>query len=912
MILETDLHCFDVHNDGYFSYLPLAYVNGVILEMAVRRIPYEQFAEFLEEKSGNYFQGLYYQVTNQDLERSLVRVSDDSQAITNEIDACVFKKIGHPKKRYYNEFSIDVMVGWAEMEVEQLGGSSQCLKKPEGVETSTGNIDKGIDATRDGNGAGSGRGGHPHPQTRLPNDDDNGDQSDKSVDYLSPGEEELIEIRNKMKANRDANAKAKDNPVSEMNEPNDENSTPANNVRGETFEKHDIYMNELLKSLKTADKDGIIEDPFIFVEKHVERYPMYDETTHWRLRKLLRVCVVPRSNGMGFPLYTMRATPNDMRLAMLFRYGTRDSGHDQSFDIIAFPKCMFGLARASSTEVVLLGFSFGDPGMDDPNFTIEEYIRLEEEKARKCGKVFNWKTARYGKIWYDEDVHDLRSVETEFPAIVFNDNLTSNETLSYEPTVSSLNDNEIDFRISFDKSDDEDYTVVFDKKSFSYKIISTNDLKTDLENDNEKVNVPLFPSPKPTVSCIDDLDFFKDIKNEFPAIVYNDALTSKSNFSTKPTLCPQHIDEFDMKDETSLSEYDEVEQNILYFNDLFPFNIIYPDNLKSGKGNDDNEIDMIQSSGGQDMAVPPRDQRHQYLRYEGLQYTNADIVDFKTRLARIYRREVHRVQVLDFRGLPNLIAEGLSTRMLMEHRDAQGQSVFTNRAWRWLFDIRGLLVHELILEFFNTRRMSWREFILALGLHSAEEMQTAGFRLYWTESARWIPDKGDMRDYWIGISSVGDFLGIAPSYTFIRDPMLRLCHRLIACSIAGKSQAPKKVLEIICFGEEEGGFDIWRSVLSLKTLRPGYLQDLLGRRGIQDEFLRRLRWHQEVVMRMRRCLILCHHRLGLRTVTSLTRLMDRAGVPYTRYSESPVEYQRCTRQRTGEGNTSAALQQPYP
>ncbi|GJZ55800.1 multidrug resistance-associated protein 5 [Tanacetum coccineum] len=54
---------------------------------------------------------------------------------------------------------------------------------------------------------------------------------------------------------------------------------------GEIFEEHDIYMNELLKSLKTTDKDGITEDPFISVEKHVERYPMYDETTHWRLRK---------------------------------------------------------------------------------------------------------------------------------------------------------------------------------------------------------------------------------------------------------------------------------------------------------------------------------------------------------------------------------------------------------------------------------------------------------------------------------------------------------------------------------------------------------------------------------------------------------------------------------------------------
>ncbi|GJY58702.1 hypothetical protein Tco_0458594 [Tanacetum coccineum] len=236
--------------------------------------------------------------------------------------------------------------------------------------------------------------------------------------------------------------------------------------------------------------------------------------------------------------------------------------------------------------------------MDDPNITMEEYIRLEEEKTRKRGKVFNWETAKYGNIWYDEDVHDLRSIETKFSAIVFNDNLTSNEILFCEPIVSSLNDNEIDFIISFDESDDEDYMVIFDKNSFSYKIISTNDLKMDSKNDNEKVNMPLFPSPEPSISCTDDLDFFKDFENEFPAIVYNDTLTSKSDFSTEPTLCPQHIDEFDLKNETLLSEYDEVEQNVLYFNDLFLFNIIYPDDLKSDKENDDNEIDMIQSSGG--------------------------------------------------------------------------------------------------------------------------------------------------------------------------------------------------------------------------------------------------------------------------------------------------------------------------
>nr|GEU59163.1 integrase, catalytic region, zinc finger, CCHC-type, peptidase aspartic, catalytic [Tanacetum cinerariifolium] len=38
------------------------------------------------------------------------------------------------------------------------------------------------------------------------------------------------------------------------------------------------------------------------------------------------------------------------------------------------------------------------------------------------------------------------------PSYTLHDNFTSNETFSYEPMVSSLNDNEIDFRISFDKS----------------------------------------------------------------------------------------------------------------------------------------------------------------------------------------------------------------------------------------------------------------------------------------------------------------------------------------------------------------------------------------------------------------------------------------------------------------------------
>nr|GEW28925.1 hypothetical protein [Tanacetum cinerariifolium] len=137
--------------------------------------------------------------------------------------------------------------------------------------------------------------------------------------------------------------------------------------------------------------------------------------------------------------------------------------------------------------------------MDNPNITMKEYIKLEEEKARRRGKVYNWETAMYA--------------------------------LSCELTVSSFNDDEIDFRVSFDDSNDEDYTVIFDKNLFSYKKISAKDLKTDSKNDNEKV-MPSLPSPEPSVSCFGDLDFFKDFENEFPTIVYNDAQTSTLDLLT--------------------------------------------------------------------------------------------------------------------------------------------------------------------------------------------------------------------------------------------------------------------------------------------------------------------------------------------------------------------------------------------
>ncbi|GKG52966.1 hypothetical protein Tco_0550078, partial [Tanacetum coccineum] len=40
--------------------------------------------------------------------------------------------------------------------------------------------------------------------------------------------------------------------------------------------------------------------------------------------------------------------------------------------------------------------------------------------------------------------------------------------------------------------------------------------------------------------------------------------------------------------------------------------------------------------------LPPREQRHLILSYQGLEYTDVDIADFEERLERIYGRGIHR------------------------------------------------------------------------------------------------------------------------------------------------------------------------------------------------------------------------------------------------------------------------------
>ncbi|GJS00914.1 hypothetical protein Tco_0317422 [Tanacetum coccineum] len=400
---------------------------------------------------------------------------------------------------------------------------------------------------------------------------------------------------------------------------------------------------------------------------------------------------------------------------------------------------------------------------------MEEYIRLEEERAQSRGEMFNWQNARFGRmeiLLRDEDFTDfdtefpaiilgstnaissqtsqgttMREYEVEkedskieFPTIFLNDSSTSKTTLSHEPTVSLPCKNKIDFRISFDESDDEDYT-----------------------------------SPSPMASNFDDLDYY-DFENKFPAIIYNDGLTYKSDPVIKPSRNRKNDDVKMQTSEnntkrsyellkTSLDKISEnfkirdfiMELNVyvvtwnhygneiplrLFKNLYVPFGIPFDPKQYYKDGAHANiavakslkPISLINHSKSllPDMApLPHYNPRHPWLRYQVEGYTEDIVHDFERRIETIWDRSVNRVHILDF--------EGLTPEM--------------------------------------RRSMTWRQFILVLGLHTEQKMAHVGFGAYWTQSERIIPDKGDLRDYWIEISSDRDFLGAAPTYVHI----LRQC-----------------------------------------------------------------------------------------------------------------------------------------
>ncbi|GJT35860.1 hypothetical protein Tco_0926279 [Tanacetum coccineum] len=220
---------------------------------------------------------------------------------------------------------------------------------------------------------------------------------------------------------------------------------------------------------------------------------------------------------------------------------------------------------------------------------------------------------------------------------------------------------------------------------------------------------------------------------------------------------------------------------------------------------------------------------------------------------------------------------------------------------------------------------------------------------------------GDLRDYWMEISSDRDFLVPAPSYVLIRDPVRRLCHRMIAYSISGRGQAPENVTGVDLFylhnmdhgttnvphllaqylfrhakgrksgARLSGGHFIGRLAMHFRLVSDEGLRGLhVVAQGLErqqaaatgayeaDEAGQRI---EEEVHDLRRNVV------GLRGVvesftteqskvstwliTCMTQLMDASGQTYQPFDSTLVgslrlSFQRSVKSRTGDASTSAA------
>ncbi|GJU29552.1 hypothetical protein Tco_1173141 [Tanacetum coccineum] len=110
--------------------------------------------------------------------------------------------------------------------------------------------------------------------------------SDKSVDYLSEGEDELTQLRKRK-------TEAKNAPKVRKQQTQAANEGTSSRVRqrkqhfvgdNETVIEHGGFMDDLLRKL-SQDNGNDMTDPFHIVETKVEKYPIHDVDTHWRKRK---------------------------------------------------------------------------------------------------------------------------------------------------------------------------------------------------------------------------------------------------------------------------------------------------------------------------------------------------------------------------------------------------------------------------------------------------------------------------------------------------------------------------------------------------------------------------------------------------------------------------------------------------
>ncbi|GJW14214.1 hypothetical protein Tco_0018347, partial [Tanacetum coccineum] len=330
--------------------------------------------------------------------------------------------------------------------------------------------------------------------------------------------------------------------------------------------------------------------------------------------------------------------------------------------------------------------------------------------------------------------------------------------------------------------------------------------------------------------------------------------------------------------------------------------------------------------------LPAADERHPWLRYQVKGYTEGIVHSYEQRLETIWSRPVNRVHVLDFKGLTPRIRQDLAVRLRMVYT-REGQQVFVSHAYRRFFGIRATLLGGV------RRRMAWRQFILAFGLHTEQEMAKArgqapekvtGVDLFYLHSmdqkttnvphrlAQYLFRHAEGRKSRARLSR-GHFIGyLAMHFGLVSDEGLR------GLQVVTRELPLIDLLELRRFNICSRFGDRWAWEIPAQAhLPPSPVpQPQTRSQRIEriEEEMRDLR-HDAVGLRgVVESFTTEQSRVSIWLISCMTQLMDASGHTYqafdnTRVGSSRMPYQRCVRPRTSDASTSAApytVDQPDP
>nr|GEW34196.1 hypothetical protein [Tanacetum cinerariifolium] len=272
----------------------------------------------------------------------------------------------------------------------------------------------------------------------------------------------------------------------------------------------------------------------------------------------------------------------------------------------------------------------------------------------------------------------------------------------------------------------------------------------------------------------------------------------------------------------------------------------------------------------------PHDQRHLWLHYQVKGYTQEIVHDFEQSLETIFGRQVNRVHILDFEGLTRDMRQDLAERMRMVYTgdDGQERRDGIRCGWDSMFQTGGA-----------RRSMTWRQFILALGLHTAKEMAEDEFGVYWyTEGMKSGArlSKGHFIGrlaHHFGLVAAAGTPGVAED-----APAVNEGDQALSAPVQAPQQPPSpphaavRTIPQILGRLEEEVHGLHKDVRSLSGLE---------KRSMTDE-----------------------GRFSTWMISCMAQLMDASGLTYQTFDgtfqgSSPAAFQRRVRQRTGKASTSA-------